>query len=97
MFVKPLGVYLEHGNASMRIAIDETLTVSHSLVLNAYIIRNSTSLARRKTFVLTLVPVLCGDGRGLVSMLLRRCLIMPIGAMKYTASNRICIAALENA
>ena len=63
LFVKPLGVSLEHVNASMRIALDETPIAPDSPVLIAYTTQNSTSLARGKASIRTLLPVLSRDGR----------------------------------
>lgn len=69
----------------------------YALLLNAYTTLNGVPLARGRSSVWTVLPVLCADGTVLLCCIIEHCKSLPVDAVKFTSKNDICIGATENA
>ena len=96
-YVRALVKPLVHVESKLRFALDETPIVLDSPLLRAYTASNQTPIAKGKASIWTLLTVLSGDGSAIATLLLQRCLPVPVEMMKFTSSHGVCLGASENA
>ena len=96
IYVKPFNLPIWHVRATQRFALDENPLNPDSLMLKSYTTNNSVPLRIGRSSIWTLLPVLCGDGTVIFSLLLQRCQSLPVDAAKFTSTNNACVAATEN-
>ena len=81
----------------MRFALDETPLNPDSPLLRAYTTSDGLPLSNGRAAIWTIMPVLCGKGCVVASLLLQRCQSVPIDSGNFTSGNDVCIAATQNA
>eukprot|EP00171_Calliarthron_tuberculosum_P023275 IDg23275t1 len=72
IIVRALEEPLQHVASNLRFALDETPVNPDSPLLQAYTTRNSVPLSKGRASIWTLLPVLCGNGSVIASLLLQR-------------------------
>lgn len=99
VYVKALDEPLEHVDAKLRFALDETPITPDAPMLKTYTTTTGRAvpLSRGRASIWTLMPVLCGDGSVLSTLLLQRCLSVPVDTGKMTGGAGILVGATENA
>ena len=97
IFVRPLNEPLEHVNASIRFALDETPVNPDAPMPKSYTTSGGVALSSGKASIWTLPTVLKSSREMLASLLLQRSESLSVDAAKFMALHDLCVAATENA
>ena len=97
LYVRALDEPLVHVDSKLRFALDETTIVPDSPLLRAYTTSNQTPIAKGKASIWTLLPALSGNGSAIATILLQRCLSVPLDMVKFTSSHGVYLGASEYA